>query len=148
MKRFVNVAKIILPLVTLVLFAGCFQYPEGPIFTVQTRDERITGTWKLISATDPFGMDASGDTSFKNITLTAIVSRSGDKSWTIFQNGNLISFGNFLFASHGDQIIVVYTELNNVTTNYTQEFYDIRKLTDKYFYYVDQSGYTLHYQKY
>ncbi|HYV90284.1 MAG TPA: hypothetical protein VE978_00805 [Chitinophagales bacterium] len=147
MKRFLNVAKILLPFVALISFTGCFQYPEGPVFTVQTRDERITGSWRLTSATDPFGADVSGDASFANVTLTALVSRSGDKSWTVFQNGNLLSLGTFLFASHGDQVIVVYTLLNNVQT-YTQEFYDIRKLTDKYFYYVDQNGYTLHYQKY
>ena len=147
MTRFLNVAKIILPLVTLISLSGCFQYPEGPVFTLQTRDERINGAWRLTSITNPAGLDISGDTSFTNITLTTVVSRSGDKSWAIFQNGNLLSLGTFLFAEHGDQIVVVYTLLFNAQT-YTQEFYDIRKLTDKYFYYVDQNGYTLHYQKY
>jgi hypothetical protein len=147
MKRFLNVAKILLPLVTLLSFSGCFQYPEGPVFTMQTRDERINGAWKLTSVTDPSGADASGDTSFANITLTVIVSRSGDRTWSLFQDGNLKSFGTFLFAEHGDEIIVVYTVLDHLDT-YTQFFYDIRKLTDKYFYYVDQNGFTFHYQKY
>ena len=147
MKRFLNVAKIILPVVILLSLNGCFQYPEGPVFTMQTRDERINGAWKLTSVTNPSGLDATGDSSFANVTLTVVVNRSGDKSWSLFQNGILKSFGTFLFASHGDEIVIVYTLLDNIQT-YTQVFYDIRKLTDKYFYYVDQNGYTFHYQKY
>jgi hypothetical protein len=148
MKRFLNIAKILLSFVALISFTSCFQYPEGPIFTVQTRAERLNGTWKLTSATDATGQNVLGDTSFSNTTLTAIASRSGSDEWLVFQNGNLRSTGTFEFAQHGDDIIVIYSLLDYSDVNGDQQFYQIRKLTDKYFYYIDQNGNTLHYQKY
>jgi hypothetical protein len=145
MKPLLTIAKNLLPAIVLLSVAGCFQYPEGPVFTLQTRDERLAGTWRLTSASDPSGADVSSE--FNNITLTVIPSRSGDNSWTIFQNDSLISQGTYLFAQHGDQIVIAYSLLKGSHTP-TQEFYDIRRLTDKYFYYVDNSSFTLHYQKY
>jgi hypothetical protein len=145
MKTFFKTATILVMLITIISVIGCFQYPDGPIFTLQTRSERLNGTWRLTSATDPSGNDATSE--FQNITLTAISSRSGDNTWTIFQNGNLISLGSFLFASHGDELIVIYSLLGNAQT-YTQEFYQIQKLTDKEFNYIDQNSFELHYEKY
>lgn len=146
MKPLLNLAKILLPVIVLFSVSGCFQYPEGPFFTLQTRDERLAGTWLLTSATDPNGNDVSSE--FENITLTVIPSRSAENSWSIFKDGNLVSHGTYLFAQHGDQIIIAYSLLNNDDQVYIQEFYDIRRLTDKYFYYVDNNSYTLQYQKY
>ena len=145
MKPLSTLAKILFLVIVLFSVSGCFQYPEGPFFTVQTRDERLGGTWRLTSASDPNGNDVMSE--FANTTLTVVPSRSGDNSWSIFKDGSLISHGTYLFAQHGDQIVIAYSLLNDAQT-YTQEFYDIRRLTDKYFYYVDNNSFTLHYQKY
>jgi hypothetical protein len=145
MKRLLSTAKVLLPIIVLLSVSGCFQYPEGPVFTVQTRDERLKGTWTLTSATDANGNDVISE--FNSTTLTAVPSRSTANTWDVFKNGTLVSHGTYLFAEHGDQIVVAYSFINNAHT-VTQEIYDIRKLTDKYFYYVDNNSNTLHFQKY
>lgn len=144
-KLKMNGLKVLLLMVTTVSFSGCFQYPDGPFFTVQTRTERINGTWRLTSVTDENGADISSE--FQNITLASLVDRSGNSSWSIFQDGYLISFGTFTFAEHGNELIVVYTLLNGGQTD-TQEFYSIQKLTDKHFNYIDLNNAELHFDKY
>lgn len=145
MKPLLTISKILLPGIVLLSLSGCFQYPEGPVFTLQTRDERLAGTWLLTSATDENGYDVISE--FQNITLTVIPSRSTENSWTFFQNDSLVSHGTYLFAEHSDLIAVTYSLFNGSHTP-QQEFYDIKKLTDKYFYYTDKSSFTFHYQKY
>lgn len=133
-----------LPLL-LLLLSGCFQYPEGPFFTLQTRDERLKGTWGVLRVTDAAGnditnaTDESGNPLYTNITLTVDVGRSGERNWTVFRNSLMRSLGTFQFARYGDELVVLYTFYNGAET-YLQKFYIIRKLTEKEFIYIDDAG--------
>lgn len=147
-------------LLTLISFTGCFQYPEGPVFTLQLKDERLSGTWLLTNVTDPSGADITNilvdtiigkDTislyPYQNSTLTVIVDRSGNRSWAQFRDGLLQTHATFQFADHSNYLIVEYDVIvpDNVAL---QVFYDVLKLTDKEFKYIDEKGNTLDYKKY
>lgn len=133
-------------IVLICLVTGCFQYPEGPFFTLQTRDERLKGTWGVLQVIDPSGADVTyatdenGNPLYTNITLTIEINRSGDRNWTIFQNSLMRSLGTYQFARYGDEIVVLYTFYNGAET-YLQKFYTIRKLTEKEFIFLDQEGF-------
>ncbi len=145
MKSTLKSSSVILSIFILVIFSGCMQYPEGPFFTLQTRDERIDGTWLVTAASDASGADLTSE--YLSYTLSVRASRSGDSYWAIFISGNLYSEGGYQFASHGDQLIVIYTLFEN-QQGYSQIFYDIRKLTDKEFIFVDPAGNELTLKKY
>lgn len=145
MKSTLKTSSVIFSIFIFIIFSGCMQYPEGPFFTLQTRDERINGTWLVTAASDASGADITSE--YPNYTISVRASRSGDSYWAFFISGNLYSEGGYQFASHGDQLIVVYTLFENVQ-GYSQIFYDIRKLTDKEFIFVDPAGNELTCQKY
>jgi len=161
MKQRRHLFILLFGLLTLISFSGCFQYPEGPVFTLQLKDERVSGTWLLTNVTDASGADITNspvidtiiDTDtissypYQNSTLTVIVDRSGNRSWAQFHNGELQTHATFQFADHSNYLIVEYDVIvpNNVVL---QVFYDVLKLTDKEFKYIDEKGNTLDYKKY
>ncbi len=139
------VSKIALLVFFSLLWTSCFQYPEGPIFTMQTRDERLSGTWGVLRVTDPSGndvteeVDETGTPVYKSITLTVQVNRSGDRNWSVFKNNLVHSLGTYDYAEFGDELVVLFTFYQGAET-YLQKFYTIRKLTSKEFIYVDDRG--------
>ena len=132
--------------VSFISLSGCFQYPEGPIFTLETKDERFQGNWLIDQVTDPNGNDVT--TQFSNITLFVQVSRDS-KNLSYFKNGILDSFGTYEFADNNNDLIIIYTEYNgvDVSKEVKQIFYSIRRLTDNWVYYIDDKGYEFHYRK-
>jgi hypothetical protein len=145
MKQRGHVYIFFLGILSLISFSGCFQYPEGPVFTLQLKDERLSGTWLLTEYTDTAGNNTIAE--HQNQTLTVIVDRSGNRSWAQFNNGLLQTHATFQFAAHSNYLIVEYDVIvpDNVAL---QVFYDVKKLTDKEFKYVDEKGNTLDYKKY
>ena len=141
-----HVYILFLGLLSLISFSGCFQYPEGPVFTLQLKDERLAGSWLLTEFTDTAGNNTTDE--HQNEVLTVIVDRSGNRSWSQFRDGELETHATFQFADHSNYLIVEFelTDFNNQTP--VQKFYDVRKLTDKEFKYVDDLGNTLDYKKY
>lgn len=133
-------------LLTLGLVTGCFQYPEGPVFTLQLRDERLNGTWLLTEFTDEAGNNLINE--HHDETLVAEYSKSGDRKWAEYKEGSLDSEGTYLFASHGDYLIITYLYYHGDVTTGIQVFYTVRKLTDHEFKYIDDKGNTLTYEKY
>lgn len=145
MKIFSRITLTSVVLVSLFSLSSCMQYPEGPFFTLQTRDERLDGTWLVTHVTDVSGNDVSSE--FINYTLTVVANRSGESDWSEFQDEILVSAGTYQFADHSDYIIVLFTYLKGVET-YSQKFNTIRKLTDKKFEFVDDAGYDYELEKY
>ncbi|MCS6916533.1 MAG: hypothetical protein RMK52_01855 [Chitinophagales bacterium] len=137
----------------LLIQSSCFQYPEGPFFTLQTRDERLQGTWGVSRVTDAGGSDVTnatdegGNPLYSNITLTVEVSRSGERNWSVFRNSLIRSLGTYQFARYGDELVILYTFYNGAET-YLQKFYTIRKLTEKEFIYVDETGLKWEFRKF
>jgi hypothetical protein len=141
-----NFSLVLLGAITVQLFTGCFQYPEGPVFTLQLRDERISGTWLLTGFTDDAGNNLLNE--HQNETLVVEYSKSGDRKWAEYKDGNLVSEGTYLFAAHSDYIIITYVYLNGDVTTGVQLFYTVRRLTEKEFKYIDDKGNTLSFEKY
>jgi hypothetical protein len=149
MKGFPIPAKFILMGVLFFSFSSCFQYPEGPIFTVQTREERLAGNWFIDEVTDANGNDITSEYSTWTLNVEASKSTS-NSSFSFFKDAILYSFGTYDFAEHGDQLIIAYSEYQseNVGADIVQKFYEIRRLTDKWFYYTDDLGNEFHWKKY
>jgi len=146
MKQLRHVLVLSFLIYSLMTLSGCFQYPEGPVFTLQLKDERIDGTWLLTSFIDASGNDVTAE--HENETLTAVVDRSGNRTWAEFVDGSLTNYGTFLFGDHSDYVIVTYIVLEHNQTPGIQFFYTVRKLTEKEFKYIDDQGNTLDYKKY
>jgi hypothetical protein len=137
---------VFLSAVAISGFNGCFQYPEGPDFTLQLRDERLRGTWLLTEFTDAGGNNLISE--HQNETLTVQFSRSGDRIWSEFKDGNLVNFGSYEFTYGNDYLIVFFEILNTNQTGGVQVFYTIRRLTDKELKFIDDAGNTRFYEKY
>ncbi len=145
MKRLISTAKILSLLIVLLPVSGCMQYPEGPFFTLLTRDERLEGTWAIVSVKDAAGSDITAQ--FAEFTLTVEVNRSGDKIWSTYKAGNLNSFGTYQFADFGDELIIIYTTIDG-NEAFAQVFYTIRQLTDKRLEYIDDKDFNFEWEKY
>jgi hypothetical protein len=146
MKRFQYISFLAILSMAIVSFSSCFQYPEGPIFTMQLPDERLKGSWLITGFTDASGNDLMSE--HQNQTLVADYSHGGDRSWAEFKNNQLDRSGTYLFASHSDNIIVTFDFYDGSQKTPVQYFYTIRKLTDKEFKYIDDQGNTLTLRKY
>lgn len=128
-----------------VSLSGCFQYPEGPVFTMMTKDERISGNWYITEVFDANGNDVT--TQYAGRTLYVQADRDS-KSLSYFKDGILYSFGTYDFADYGDELIVVYSLYEgSENKEVLQIFFTIRKLTEKKFYYIDNNGIEFHWQK-
>jgi len=145
MKHLRYAAIGLLGLLAVMSFNGCFEYPEGPVFTLQLKDERLEGTWLVKNVTDPSGADVTAEHSDE--TLTVVVNRSGDRAWATFKNGLIQNHGTYQYGSHSDYIIIIFDVFNQQNTTF-QVFYTIRKLTEKEFKYIDDQGYTYDLKKY
>lgn len=145
MKINALICKLLMAIALIFSLSGCFQYPEGPFFTLQTKDERIDGTWKIVHVTDASGNDVTSE--FLNRTLTVVAGRSGEHLWSEFDNGILVSGGTYQFADRTDYIIILYTILNGIETE-EQSFYTVRQLTEDKFEYIDDSGFDIELEKY
>lgn len=139
-------ARIFFFSMLLFSFSSCFQYPEGPFFTLQTRDERLAGNWGIDEVFDPSGNNVTSQ--YEGQTLYVQVGRDS-KSLSYFKSGVLYSFGAFAFADHSDDFFVVYTTYQgqDVSKEILQITFTIRKLTDKWFTYIDNNGYEFHWKK-
>ncbi len=147
-QDFALTAKAFIIALLLFSFSGCFQYPEGPIFTLQTRDERLSGNWFIDKVTDINGSDITA--TYINWTLNVAQSKDGVGTFSYFMNGMLYSYGTYNFADFGDQLILAFTEYQdeNVSANAIQKFLDVLRLTDQHFYYTDDQGSEFHWEKY
>ena len=146
MKSTSRFVLFLISLVSLFSFNSCFQYPEGPIFTLETRDERLEGTWAVISVHDAGGADITSE--FTDWTLTVEVDRSGNRTWSMFINSVLSDLGTYQFTENNDYLVVIFTVLGGFEANAIQKFYTIRKLTDKEFIYIDELDREFEWKKY
>ena len=87
MKRFQYISFLAILVMAIVSFSSCFQYPEGPIFTMQLPDERLKGSWLITGFTDANGNDMMSE--HQNQTMVADYSHGGDRSWAEFKNNQL-----------------------------------------------------------
>lgn len=131
---------------SFITISGCFQYPEGPWFTLQTKDERFGGYWIIDQVIDPNGADVTVD--YANYTLLIQVTRD-TKNLTLFKDGVLNSFGAYTFAEHSDDLVIIYTQYQgvDVSKEVLEKIWTIRRLTDKWLYYIDENGYEWHWKK-
>lgn len=79
MKRFQYISFLAILVMAIVSFSSCFQYPEGPIFTMQLPDERLKGSWLITGFTDANGNNMMSE--HQNQTMVADYSHGGDRSW-------------------------------------------------------------------
>lgn len=167
---------------------GCFEYPEGPVFTIITKYDRFSGIWKVDNVSyngvslpiynildsanykifndstqcdsafrDPNGrIDSThckavrqdtiynvspiyGDSLVRLRTFVVTVSRNTDNNTiTFYENGLRTNVATYTFARYGDYLSVQYVSSNGVPTD--QVFWNVLKLTEKDFVYVDENG--------
>lgn len=146
MKGFSFPAGVMALGLLLFSFSSCFQYPEGPIFTMMTKDERLAGNWLIDQVIDANGNDVT--TQYAGQTLYVQTGRDS-KSLSYFKSGVLYSFGTYAFADHSDELIVIYTQYQgqDVSKEILQIFFTVRKLTDNWFTYIDNNGIEFHWKK-
>jgi hypothetical protein len=149
MHAFLKPGKMIaafLVIISAVSLSGCFQFPEGPFFTMQTKDERLQGNWYIDKVLDPGGNDVTAQ--YINYTLFVQVSRDAH-NLSFFKDAVLDSYGTYEFADHGNDIIIVYSLVNGVdiSKEIRQVYYSVRKLTDQSFKYIDDNLYEFDWKK-
>lgn len=146
MNKLSTSASIMIFGLLLFSFSSCFQYPEGPVFTLQTKDERIAGNWLIDQVIDANGNDVTGQ--YIGQTLYVVAGRDS-KSLSYFKSGVLYSFGTYAFADNSDDLIIIYTQYQgqDVSKEILQIFFTVRKLTDKWFTYIDNKGIEFHWKK-
>ncbi|MBK9731911.1 MAG: hypothetical protein IPO83_11610 [Chitinophagaceae bacterium] len=146
MKGFSLPLRIIVVAVLLLSFNSCMQYPEGPFFTLQTKDERLEGNWLIDKVIDANGNDVTSE--YADQTLYVVAGRDS-KSLSYFKSGSLYSFGTYAFADNSDDFIVIYTQYHgmDVSKEVLQIFFTVRKLTDTWFYYIDDNGIEFQWKK-
>jgi len=135
-----------LVLTSLISLSGCFQYPEGPIFTMQTKDERFEGTWAIDEVTDANGNNVTAE--YSTYSLFVQVNRD-NKYVSFFINNILDSYGTYSFAKYSDDLVIIYTTYGgvDVSKDVIQKFYTVRRLTDKWLYFIDDAGFEWHWKK-
>jgi hypothetical protein len=148
MKEILSLMKLAFIGLLLVSMSGCFQYPEGPFFTMQTRDERLSGNWAIDQVLNRDGEDITSE--FADLTLFALMGKEDQNSISLFKSSILDSFGTYSFADHSDYLIIIYTTYNgvDVSSEVVQKFLEVRRLTDKWLYYIDDEGFEWHWEKY
>lgn len=146
MKGYSLPVRIILFGLLLSSFSSCFQYPEGPFFTLMTRDERLAGNWQIDQVIDANGNDVTSQ--YAGQTLYVQANRDS-KSLSYFKANTLYSFGTYAFADHSDDFIVIYTQYEgqDVSKEIKQIFFTIRQLSDRWFTYIDDKGIEFHWKK-
>ena len=151
MLRCSLLVKVMIFGLLLFSFSSCFQYPEGPIFTMMTKDERLAGNWFIDQVISKEGQDITA--AYAGQTLY-VVSGRDSKSLSYFKINDagdlsLYSFGTYEFADNSNDLIVIYTlyQGEDKTKNVLQIFFDIRKLTENWFYYIDNEGIEFHWKK-
>ena len=120
--------------VLLTLFAGlnllsmqsCKKYEEGPFFSIHSRTERVSNTWKV----DNFKINGTDYTSLMS-GYVETYSKDGNFS---FSWGSLSGTGKWAFQNNDAEIKI------NGTSNQESQTLFILKLEEKQFWYYYMDG--------
>ncbi len=105
---------------------GCKKYPDGPMFSIHSRTERVANTWKV----DNYKKNGNDYTSlFAGYTET--YSKDGNFSYAF---GNFSGTGTWTFQSKDTQI-----QINGINNQSSETLY-ILKLEEKEFWYYYMDG--------
>lgn len=126
MKTKLSVSVIILGALIMLGLQGCKKYPEGPAFSLRTKTERVSNTWKV----DNYKINSSDYTSLMT-SYNETFTKEGDYSYSW---GSLNGTGKWAFQNDKEQIKL--TGVNN------QSSHDliILKLEEKTFWYYYMDG--------
>jgi hypothetical protein len=97
----INMKKFLIFIFTtsILLFSQCKKYPEGPSFSLRTKTERISNTWKLNQLLVN-NVDSTAQYSSILKDYTVIINKSG--SYSISYYVSLPPFGNFTNTENGN----------------------------------------------
>jgi len=84
---------------SILFFSQCKKYPEGPSFSLRTKTERISNTWKLNQLLVN-NVDSTAQYSSILKDYTVIINKSG--SYSISYYVSLPPFGNFTNTENGN----------------------------------------------
>ncbi len=126
MKTKLSVSVIILGALIMLGLQSCKKYPEGPAFSLRTKTERVSNTWKV----DNYKINNSDYTSLMS-SYTETFTKEGDYSYTW---GSLDGTGKWAFQNDKEQIKLTGTK--------NQDSHDlvILKLEEKSFWYYYMDG--------
>jgi hypothetical protein len=127
MKTKNKIAVLIILLAGIVVgIDGCQKYPDGPMFSIHTRTERVSNTWKV----DNYKINGDDYTSLTS-GYTETYSKDGNYS---FSWGNLAGTGKWAFQNNDQEIRITGT------SNQSSETLYILKLEENEFWYYYMDG--------
>lgn len=130
MKKYTAVAFSLLSLVFLLNLQSCSKYPEGPKFSLLSRTNRVTNSWKIenykINGDDFTSLVSSY---YENFTKEGLYSYS----WGIFEGS-----GNWTFQNDSKEIKLTGND------DHSSRKLIILKLEEKNFWYYFMDGENKH----
>ncbi|MFI5204248.1 MAG: hypothetical protein ACHQF2_07105 [Flavobacteriales bacterium] len=126
MKKKIIVFVTLLSVFSITLLEGCQKYEDGPAFSLRSRTERLSNTWKV----DNYKVNGTDYTSLV-AGYTETFSKNGDYSYSW---GILSGTGKWAFKNNDEEIQV------NGTNNQSSQTLFILKLEEKQFWYYYMEG--------
>lgn len=111
----------IVSLLSVFILTSCGKYEEGPKFSLLSKKERVTNTWKMTKI-EVNGQDATPNTNTYTLTMTLNDDESLTANYTILSAPFSIS-GTWAFSSNKESLIL--TDNTGTSTN------TILRLTNK-----------------
>ncbi len=126
MKNKITVLFILLAVFAIPFIQSCKKYPDGPVFSIHSRTERVANTWKV----DNYKENGNDFTSLV-AGYTETYTKDGNYSYTW---GNFSGTGKWEFQNNDAEIRI--TGINNQSS----ETLYILKLEEKQFWYYYMDG--------
>lgn len=109
--------KIVALFIVIALVTSCKKYPEGPSFSLRSKTERLSNTWRFTKVLED-GVDKTSDyqSVFKDYKIT--INKDGTYSISYLGFG-LLSYtetGNWTF--NGDKTSVAFDPTSNSNSNW------------------------------
>ena len=125
-KHTVTVALIALSVVILPAIQSCSKYPDGPLLSFRSREERVANTWKI----DNYKVNGSDYTSLLS-GYTETFTKDGGYSYNW---GSAHGSGTWVFGNKDEKIVLTGTD------NQSDYVLEILKLEEKQFWYSYMDG--------
>ncbi|MBC7862638.1 MAG: hypothetical protein IAF38_06655 [Bacteroidia bacterium] len=126
MKTKKSILIILIAIAMISLMPSCKKYPEGPAFSLRTRAERVSNTWKV----ENYKVNGTDYTSLVS-GYTETYTKSGAYSYAW---GSFTGAGTWAFANNDKEIHI------SGTNNQSDHTLIILKLEEKEFWYYYMDG--------
>ena len=117
--------------VTMLNFHSCKKYEDGPAFSLRTKKSRLKGEWEVVEIIDNNGQKITG------VDVEMEFEKDGDFSTTFTYSYYGTTYtskydGEWEFSSDKEEL--------EVTVNGQREVWEIKRLTNKEFWFEDEDG--------